>query len=120
MGVEKKVCLHCGEILKGRVDKKFCDDYCRNTFNTQQNAITTNLIRNINHTLKRNRNLLSTFIPKGEEMAKVLRDKLVQEGFNFKYFTHIYETKKGSVYRYCYDFGYLELEGDWVLVVKGK
>jgi hypothetical protein len=27
---EAKKCLACGKQLKGRIDKKFCDDYCRN------------------------------------------------------------------------------------------
>lgn len=118
--MDKKVCLHCGKPIQGRMDKKFCDDYCRNTFNNQQNSNSTNLIRNINYALKRNRNILFALIPEGEELAKVPREKLVQGGFNFRYFTHIYQNKKGNIYHYCYDFGYLELEGDWFLVVKGR
>jgi len=35
---ENKTCLACGKILKGRVDKKFCDDYCRNNYNNLQKA----------------------------------------------------------------------------------
>jgi predicted nucleic acid-binding Zn ribbon protein len=120
METEKKLCLNCGKPIQGRIDKKFCDDYCRNTYNNQQNALTNNLIRNINHTLKKNRNILEAIIPSDEEMAKTTRDRLTREGFNFKFFTHTYHTKKGSLYHYCYDFGYLELEGDWFLVVKGK
>ncbi|WP_040302856.1 DUF2116 family Zn-ribbon domain-containing protein [Algoriphagus machipongonensis] len=118
--MEKRTCLNCGEPIRGRVDKKFCDDSCRNTYNNQQNAITTNLIRNINYTLKRNRNILEGMIPKGENLAKAPRDKLVQAGFSFKYNTHIYTNKKGNQYHYCYDYGYLELEGNWFLIVKGK
>ena len=30
---KNKKCLSCGKLLKGRVDKKFCDDYCRNNYN---------------------------------------------------------------------------------------
>jgi hypothetical protein len=120
MEIEKKLCLNCGKPIHGRVDKKFCDDYCRNQHNNQQNALTNNLIRNINHSLKKNRNILEASIPSGEEMAKTTRDRMTIEGFNFKYFTHTYQTKKGNLYHYCYDFGYLELEGDWFLIVKGK
>ena len=27
-----KICHYCGAELKGRSDKKFCDDYCRNNY----------------------------------------------------------------------------------------
>jgi len=112
--------LNCCEVIQGRIDKKFCDDSCRNTFNNQKNSNTTNFIRRINHALRKNRNILESLIPEGEEMIKTTKDKLMRKDFQFKYFTHIYETKKGSQYLFCYDYGYLKLEGDWYLVVKGK
>lgn len=120
MTQEKRNCLHCGKPIQGRVDKKFCDDSCRNTYNNQQNAESVNLIRNINHTLKKNRNILETLIPPGEVLAKTSRERLMRQGFNFKFLTHTYQNKKGNQYHYCYDFGYLELDGDWFLIVKGK
>jgi predicted nucleic acid-binding Zn ribbon protein len=116
----QKNCINCGAPMRGRIDKKFCDDSCRNTYNNQQNSASTNLIRNINHALKKNRNILESLIPEGEELAKTSKDKLLRMDFQFKYFTHTYETKKGHHYHYCYDYGYLKLEGDWFLVVKGK
>ena len=120
MVLEKRSCLQCGNPIRGRVDKKFCDDSCRNGYNNQQNSFNNILIRNINHALKKNRNILESIIPSGEELGKTTKDKLLFQGFQFKYFTHSYETKKGSQYMFCYDFGYLKLEGDWYLIVKGK
>lgn len=120
MGADKKYCLNCDTVIQGRIDKKFCDDQCRNTYNNQQNSNSTNFIRRVNHRLKRNRNILESIIPEGEEMAKSTRDRLLRDGFQFKFFTHRYETKKGNTYHYCYDYGYLALEGDWFLVVKAK
>ncbi|SEF47642.1 DUF2116 family Zn-ribbon domain-containing protein [Algoriphagus boritolerans] len=120
MTQEKRNCLHCGKPIQGRVDKKFCDDSCRNTYNNQQNPESVNLIRNINHTLKKNRKILETLIPSGEVLAKTTRERLTRQGFNFKFYTHTYQNKKGNLYHYCYDFGYLELDGDWFLIVKGK
>ena len=35
--MEHRECLECGEPLKGRVDKKFCSDYCRNSHNNKVN-----------------------------------------------------------------------------------
>jgi len=120
MEIKKRFCQNCQQLIKGRPDKKFCDDACRNTFNNQQNAITTNFIRNVNHALKRNRNILSLMLPEGEKLAKTTKDKLAKEGFNFRYFTHSYQNQKGSLYYYCYDFGYLALEADRLLIVRFK
>ena len=35
--MEKRECLECREPVKGRVDKKFCSDYCRNAYNNNVN-----------------------------------------------------------------------------------
>ena len=48
------------------------------------------------------------------------KDKLQRLGFQFKYLTHIYTTKTGKTYYYCYDYGYLPLDNDWFLIVKKK
>ena len=58
--MENKTCLNCGEPIRGRVDKKFCDDQCRNNYNYHQYADANNLMRRINHTLKKNRNILES------------------------------------------------------------
>ncbi|KPQ17736.1 MAG: putative protein containing a Zn-ribbon (DUF2116) [Algoriphagus marincola HL-49] len=118
--MEKKTCLNCGAPVQGRADKKFCDDQCRNNYNYKQYADNSNFMRRINHRLKKNRNILESLIPSGEDMTKTPKDRLMREGFDFVYFTHTYETKKGAVYHFCYDYGYLALEGDWYLIVKRK
>lgn len=118
MELEIKACLSCGKPLRGRVDKKFCDDFCRNNFNNKQNSSPTNLVRNINRILGKNRRILETLLPETEETKKVLREKLVLEGFNFKYYTHQYQTQKGVIYLFNYEYGYLILENDWILIVK--
>jgi predicted nucleic acid-binding Zn ribbon protein len=115
-----KACLSCGKPVKGRTDKKFCDDYCRNTYNNQAKSDVNNYIRNINHALSRNRRILESLVPEKEEMTKTTRDKLQQLGFLFKYITHTYTNRKGNTYCFCYDYGYLSLENDWYLVVKRK
>lgn len=113
-------CLFCGKVVKGRTDKKFCDDYCRNNFNNRLKSKTTNLVRNTNNALMKNRRVLESLLPEGEEMSKVHRERLVESGFHFKYLTHLYTNKKGNTYYFCYDMGYLPLENDWYLLVKRK
>lgn len=119
---QPKTCLACGKTLKGRIDKKFCDDYCRNNYNNIQKSKSShsNYVRNINNTLLKNRKILESILPEGDETAKANRDKLQRLGFHFNYITHIYTTKAGKQYFYCYDYGYLPLESDWFLIVKKK
>jgi predicted nucleic acid-binding Zn ribbon protein len=119
---ETKTCLACGKTLKGRSDKKFCDDYCRNNYNNQQKSKGnySAYVRSVNNTLLKNRKILESLLPATEETAKANKDKLQRLGFNFKYFTHNYTTKTGKMYSYCYDYGYLPLDNDWYLIVKRK
>ena len=112
----KKNCLECGEVLNGRVDKKFCSDYCRNSYNNKVNKESKNLIRNINNRLRKNHKLLSELNSTGK--TKVTRTKLLDGNFDFSFFTSIYTTKTGNTYYYIYDQGYLALENDFYLLIK--
>jgi len=114
MSVEKK-CLECGTKIAGRVDKKFCCDQCRITYNNRLNSDNTNQIRNINNTLRKNRRILIDLNTTGK--SKTTRKQLLEKGFDFQYFTSIYTTKEGAVYHYCYEQGYLQTDKDWFLLV---
>ena len=120
MNTKKRFCLQCEKTIHGRPDKKFCDDACRNTYNNHQNSVTSNCIRNINHALKRNRNILSSLLPGGETFVKTTREKLILEGFNFRYHTHNHLNSNGNLYCYCYDFGYMALGREKYLIVRSK
>lgn len=109
-------CLECGDTLKGRKDQKFCSDYCRNTHNNRLNEDATNMVRRINRILRKNRRILSNLNPTGKRTIDGL--VLAEEGFNFHYFTNVYSTQKGSNYWFCYDQGYLKLEGDKYMLVQ--
>ena len=115
-----RLCFACNKPVKGRTDKKFCNDYCRNNYNNQLKADHNNLVRNVNNTLGKNRRILENIINEGEELAKATKEKLLENGFHFKYMTHTYTNKKGSTYFFCYDYGYLPLEQGWYLIVKRK
>jgi len=114
--MENKQCLECGEKIVGRIDKKFCTDYCRNTYNNKVNTESKNLIRNTNNRLRKNYKILSELNAIGK--TKVTRTKLFDKGFDFSFFTSIYKTKTGNVYFYVYDQGYLALENDYFLLIK--
>jgi hypothetical protein len=111
----EKTCLECGEKIIGRADKKFCSDQCRVSYNNKLNSDKTNYVRNVNNTLSKNRRILLELNPEGKR--KISRDKLAQKGFSFTYHTDIYKTKDGAIYYYCYEQGYLEIDGKTLLLV---
>jgi predicted nucleic acid-binding Zn ribbon protein len=112
-----KKCEECNEEFEGRIDKKFCSDQCRNTYNNRQNKDTNNTVRNINYILRKNRRILEELNPHGK--SRTTASKMEAKGFNFSYFTSEYITKNGAVYRYVYDQGYLKLDdNNYALVIK--
>jgi hypothetical protein len=116
MDAETRHFAACGKPVKGRTDKKFCDDYCRNRFNNQltQEAAAP-VVKHINQVLKHNRGILQRLILPSEAMGKCPRQRLVDAGYNFQYLTHRYTNKKGSVDQFCYEYGYLpkRAKGCW-------
>lgn len=114
-------CLYCDEEIKGRADKKYCNDACRNGYNNDlKHHDKVNLVRNINNILMKNRRILKDTLktaPTGEKII-LHKDKLTQLGFSFRYITNIYTTKRDHVYYYCYDHGYMILDNDRYLIVK--
>ncbi len=115
---EEKVCLQCDKVLKGRSDKKFCDDYCRAAYNNELKGAANNFVRNVNNALGKNRRILESILQDGKTTANISKDKLLEKGFQFKYHTNLYTTKDGRTYFYCYEYGYWLQENNWCLVVK--
>ncbi|QQS50103.1 MAG: DUF2116 family Zn-ribbon domain-containing protein [Bacteroidota bacterium] len=112
---EKRNCPVCGDALTGRIDKKFCSDQCRNTFNNQAKGYSTGYVREINAILRKNRKILEDLNPNGK--TKVHKSQLSRNGFDFNYFTNIYTTKSGNTYYFCYEQGYLALENNYYALV---
>ncbi len=116
--MEKRTCIECNESFNGRADKKFCSDMCRNAYNNKLNSDTNNYVRNINNALRKNRRIMEELLP--DETAKVSQQKLMDKGFNFNYYTNITTTKTGKSYVFCYEYGYLPIEGNYYLLVKRR
>lgn len=112
-----KKCLECDTEIKGRVDKKFCSDYCRNAYNNKLNKDSKNLVRNINNRLRKNYRILDSFELK-EGKTRTTKTRLMDKGFDFEYVTNLYTTRKGSTYYFVYDLGYLPLDNDYYMIVK--
>jgi hypothetical protein len=114
----RRLCLDCDTALVGRSDKKFCDDACRSNYNNKLKSNDLIYIRKVNSILKKNRKILKSYNPEGK--ARIGLKKLQSKGFNFDFTTNIYKTGKGTEYRFCYEYGYLLLPPDDVLLVKRK
>lgn len=112
----ERLCLDCGTPVKGRTDKKYCDDLCRNNYNNHLKAEDNSFLNEVNRVLKKNRDILRLKNPEGK--TKVKREVLLRKGFDFNYHTHTYATQKGTTYIFCYEQGYLPLENDEYLLVK--
>jgi hypothetical protein len=113
-----KNCLACERPIKGRTDKKFCDDSCRNNYNNRLYSYSIPIVRNINNILRKNRRILEELLAGLDKKVLVIeRKKLVEKGFQFEYFTEHFLPDKKEQYYYCYDYGYRSLDGDRVLVV---
>lgn len=113
-----KKCLNCQEEIEGRTDKKFCDAYCRSSFNNKQRAHEDAQTKYIQNKLKKNLRILNQLNPDGKVTVK--REKLLVEGFDFKYITHYHTTKNGATYFFCFHQGYLQLDDQRVLLVTQK
>ncbi len=113
--MERK-CLQCKEPLTGRIDKKFCSDYCRNIYNNMWRSYTDPYIKKVNNLLKKNRKILADLNPTGK--TRLHKSHLSRLGFRFEYFTNNYTTKNGNIYYFCYEQGYLPLENDFYALVK--
>lgn len=113
---EKRLCPVCNSPILGRADKKFCSDQCRNSFNNEKYSVNAPVVQKINRLLKKNYAILKSLNKSGK--TKIKRTKLLQEGFDFNYFTSIYKTQKGAIYYLVYDQGYLMLEDDLYLLIR--
>ncbi|MBL0745143.1 DUF2116 family Zn-ribbon domain-containing protein [Chryseolinea sp. Jin1] len=114
-----RYCLECGTEVRGRLDKKFCDDQCRTQYNNRLNRKEAIYMRTIILVLRRNRRILKSLNPMGK--AKVSSEKMKLKGFDFSYFTNISKTRNGRCYFFCFDQGYLPVEKGYCrLVTKNK
>lgn len=111
-----RFCLDCNSQIKGRADKKFCDDQCRNNYNNKRKSEDDESIRKINQILNKNRKLLREETDSGN--SRVKKDNLSKKGFDFDYHTHYYLDPTGSVYVFCYEYVYTMAEYDEVLLLK--
>lgn len=114
------ICLNCGEpITKGRSDKKFCNPGCKDAYNNASKSEEHKEIGRIDTILKKNRRILKKLFDPEKGETIVHKDALVREGFNFKYYTHHYQSQhQSNEFLFCYDYGYRLVGKDFYKVIK--
>lgn len=104
-----RTCPSCGKEVIGRSDKKFCSHYCKSSFHYVENRENeSNLYRKIDRQLKLNRRLLKEYNKGGKSMVRI--EVLLEVGFDPKFFTSYWESENGGVYRFCYEYGFKQME----------
>lgn len=83
-----KYCTYCDTSIRGRSDKRFCNDACRNAYHNEMNKESSTVVHRINRSLKHNRQILGRFLTPVQETIEVRKDLLLLSGFNFMYITH--------------------------------
>lgn len=111
IAVERK-CLDCGDTIRGRADKKFCSDQCRNNFNNRLNRDSNNFVRNVHGLLRKNRRILAELFSEGR--TRIHKDALYALGYNFSFFTHTIVTQEGKKFNYCFEYGFYETSDDFI------
>lgn len=103
-------CRNCEKPLRGRIDKKFCDDRCRNLFNNQKRNGNDKRARYINSILNKNRRILRDLYK--ARRFRVKKATLLQLGFLFSYHTHRFRVQRGKICACYYDFGLIPTLGE--------
>ncbi|WP_179346448.1 hypothetical protein [Winogradskyella ursingii] len=104
----QKNCLHCDKKLTGRTDKKYCDPHCKSAYQYKiEREKPERFYNKVDNQLKLNRKILKRYNKAGKATirAKVLKE----DGFDHKFFTHYWKNKKGDVYLFIYEYGFLNI-----------
>lgn len=117
---ESRCCGTCKKPLRGRSDKKFCDDYCRNQHNNHQRLHNPDnqRMRKINGLLEKNRKILESLLSTHEDTLKISRERLNSLGFSFRFITHIQTGRNGKTVYCCYDYGYAPADREKLLLLR--
>jgi len=103
--IDTKNCPVCGTEVKGRSDKKYCSVKCKSIHQYEQRQETEAFFLKVDRQLKINRKLLRRFNKSG--FTTIRSSELISQGFDPKFFTHYWKNKKGEVYLFVYEYGFL-------------
>lgn len=114
----KRACSECGTFINGRIDKKFCSDYCRASFHNKKKGEESPVLREILMILRKNRSILQDLIECGNRT--ISKARLILKGFAFDFNTHqIVQGNRNPLY-FCFEYGYQNVSDEVVLLLDNE
>lgn len=110
--IKMEYCIDCGNRIRGRTDKKFCNDHCRSHHHNALNRGRNNVFKEVNHILRKNTGILEQFIQQG--VSQIGKQTLAATGFDFNYFTNMISVPGGSTYYGIYHYAYRHHEEEQI------
>ncbi len=80
------------------------------------NANQSEIIREINKGLRRNRSILNELIQEGIRTIK--RSRLSRKGFDFELITAVEKRRSGNLCFCCYEFGYMPIDENRIHIIQ--
>jgi len=108
--INSKICPVCGILIKGRSDKIFCSRKCKSIEQYENREKTEFFYLKVDRQLRINRKLLKKYNKSG--YTTIRKQELTEEGFDPKFFTHYWKNKKGEIYLFVYEYGFLSISNN--------
>ena len=101
-------CLECGDRIEyGRIDRKFCCEKCKNSYNNRKTRTSRNFRLKVHHSLEKNYEILNQLVR--SEVNAIPLSELTMLGFNIDFMTS-YHKNRGHHECWCYDIRYFLTE----------
>lgn len=114
-----RFCKVCGNQLKGRRDKKYCDQICKNQYHADMRALHRTEVSADLSFLFRNRTILHEILDQeGSNKKKIPRSVLQFMGFKFNNYTGAHVNKQGKTYHFVFDYSWMAFSDKEVLILK--
>lgn len=116
-----RLCKQCGKVintLKGRSDRLYCDELCKNKYHNARNKEDDVEFKRVHRVLRTNRKILKKMFDR-KDIDRIPKEKLLKAGFEFHYHTHTKISKiKSNLFTFCFEYGYRPVGEDKIKVVR--
>ena len=110
-------CKICNNELTGWRGQIICSVKCKNYYHRHLCYASVQAAIPTKEYMKRNHRILQEQLGKNKTQIKVYRNVLADKKVRFKYHTHTHVNKKGKIYDYVYNLGWMELSDDEILII---
>ncbi len=117
----KNCCPICGNTIVGRSDKKFCSSKCKNKYHRPSKNLKGDQIKMVNTFLYQNFQIMeSIFTDEKKDKLMVPRILLDKMGFHYPYSTGCYVNNQKKIYRYIYNYAWMEFSDQRVMLIRSS